>query len=145
LLAPGKVRWQANEQQNGGELEVPELIGVMESQEDGVPNDGASGKNKENRRPRVPGDAIGNWLASASTPNRKSRRRSQSIENPADEDHSFDQLLKRAQFSGADEYCRPYAKRHDGEHRCVEIGMHDRELLEKKIIVRHRIENSRCS
>src|SRR5215469_3827759 len=108
LAAPKEVGGEADSKQNDGCGEVLELCWVAKCQAHGIPDNSGGREDKKNRRPGISRHAVRNRPAPIGAPNRKNRCGPQAIENPADEDHAFNQLLERAQFSSADEYCRPY-------------------------------------
>src|SRR5580704_14771979 len=111
VAAPEGVGGEAEEEEDDGDDDVLEGGGVVEGEDDGVGDDGGGGQDEEKRCERVAGDAVGEFRVWRFAAKRKNRGGAESVENPADENYSADEL---GEFSGAGEDGGPDSERDDG-------------------------------
>ena len=95
-FAPEEVGRQADEKEDDGGGQIHELGRVAKSEIDGIGDDGPGDEDEEKGSPWVAGNAIGNRAASGSAANGENRGGAESVENPANKNHTSNQTAERA-------------------------------------------------
>src|SRR6266850_4920376 len=141
-LAPEEIGGEAEEHDDDGGDEIVELVGIAEGDKNGVANNGRRGEDKDEWRPRIAGDAVGNGLALRGAADGKDGRGAEAIENPADKNHTADQFAERAERTGRDKDARPYAQADDGSGGGLKARVNFSEFLDEEMVIGHGIENA---
>src|SRR5580765_5285043 len=91
--APQVIGGDAQSEEDDGDDEVAKLIGDAKGEQDRVGDDGSGSEDEQEGSQRIAGYAIANRgraNGAMGTPQRKNGRRSEPVENPADEDDAAD-------------------------------------------------------
>src|SRR6516162_4825951 len=113
---------------------------VGEGGVDGIADDGGRGKNEDQWREGVEGDAIGNTPATMGTANGENGCGTETIENPANKDGPVGQDGKTSRER---QNAGPNTENKNRGGGCAETGVDVGELFEKEIIVGHGEEDAR--
>jgi hypothetical protein len=138
-FAPEEVGGESEKKKNDGNGEIAELARIAEGQVDGVANKSSGDKDKEERRPGIAGDAIGNCLALRSAPDWENGSGAKTIENPADKNYPADQFRE---FSRACKDSRPDPQCDNRGGRSLKARVDFREFLEEEIVIGHSVEHA---